>query len=408
MYRLFLLLIIAFMLLGMACSTDEDPVSSQDSDVVLYINELLSTGDPDWIEIYNPGNQIVDISGFYLYDAGSISNKTIFPQGTTVPARGFLVWNCDDIQTNFKLSSAGEQITFEDQDEKRIDQVDLPAMELGKSYGRQTDGGASWIIFDNPSPGVANGTAPANRAPVIGNISVTPETLSPTTEVVIQVEVTDADNNLSTVSIYYGTAQTFSNQADFQLNQTLYQANLGVFNDGSVIYFYIKAEDQGGLIDYSDTLSFQVGYVPPVLYVNEFLAGNSGIIQDEFGDKEDWIEIYNPGPQSVNLAGMYITDDFSKPTAWQIPDRAPDSTTIPAGGFLLFWADKETSEGILHVDIKLSGSGEAIGLFAPNGTTVIDSITFGAQTDDVSYGRYPDGSATWQLFTTPTPRASNQ
>ena len=61
----------------------------------------------------------------------------------------------------------------------------------------------------------------------------------------------------------------------------------------------------------------------------------------------------------------------------------------------------------MHVKLKLSGSGEQIGLFAPNGTTVIDSLTFGEQTTDVSYGRYPDGSDNWQTFTTPTPGTSN-
>jgi len=61
----------------------------------------------------------------------------------------------------------------------------------------------------------------------------------------------------------------------------------------------------------------------------------------------------------------------------------------------------------LHVNLKLSGSGEQIGLIAPNGTTVIDSLTFSEQEADISFGRRPDGSNNWMLFTTPTPGASN-
>ncbi|MDN5354963.1 MAG: hypothetical protein PWQ09_1719, partial [Candidatus Cloacimonadota bacterium] len=43
-----------------------------------------------------------------------------------------------------------------------------------------------------------------------------------------------------------------------------------------------------------------------------------------------------------------------------------------------------------------------------DGTTIIDSLTFGEQTSDVSYGRLPDGSDTWQFFDVPTPGESNQ
>ena len=42
----------------------------------------------------------------------------------------------------------------------------------------------------------------------------------------------------------------------------------------------------------------------------------------------------------------------------------------------------------------------------PDSTTVVDTLSFGEQTVDVSYGRYPDGSDTWQQMN-PTPGASN-
>ena len=42
-----------------------------------------------------------------------------------------------------------------------------------------------------------------------------------------------------------------------------------------------------------------------------------------------------------------------------------------------------------------------------DGVTVIDSISFGPQTTDVSYGRFPDASSNWQFFNSPTPGTSN-
>jgi hypothetical protein len=134
------------------------------------------------------------------------------------------------------------------------------------------------------------------------------------------------------------------------------------------------------------------------LFINEFMASNDSCYADEFGGYDDWIEIYNFDTVAVDIGGMYITDDLTNPTAWQIPDTSPDLTTIPPGGFLVLWADKEPEQGVLHVKLKLSGGGEQIGLFAKDGVTPIDTLTFGEQTTDVSYGRIIDGGNEWAFF----------
>ncbi len=154
-------------------------------------------------------------------------------------------------------------------------------------------------------------------------------------------------------------------------------------------------------------LLWALGASAQTLYINEFLASNDSCLADEYGEYDDWIEIYNPGPNPVDIGGMYITDDLTNPTAWQIPTTAPDSTTIPPGGFLLLWADKQPEQGVLHVKIKLSSGGEQIGLYASDGT-VIDTLTFGPQTTDISSGRYPDGTDNWMTFDNPTPRYTNR
>ena len=149
-----------------------------------------------------------------------------------------------------------------------------------------------------------------------------------------------------------------------------------------------------------------------ILFINEFMASNDYGPVDENGDHDDWIEIYNAGEEDVDIAGMYITDDLADLTAWQIPAGKSDETTIPSGGFIVLWADKEPEQGVLHVDIKLSGDGEQIGLTDVDGTTVLDSLTYGEQTTDISYGRIPDGEDTWEYFgagytSMPTPGTAN-
>ena len=52
--------------------------------------------------------------------------------------------------------------------------------------------------------------------------------------------------------------------------------------------------------------------------INEYLASNDACCTDENGDYDDFIELYNGGSASVDVGGMYITDDLADPTAYQI------------------------------------------------------------------------------------------
>ena len=146
-----------------------------------------------------------------------------------------------------------------------------------------------------------------------------------------------------------------------------------------------------------------------MLFINEFMASNNSAsgIHDPHGDYDDWIEIYNLGDTSVDMAGMYLTDDLTNPTKFHIPAGYSSQTTIPAHGFLVFWADDETAQGPLHTNFKLSASGEEIGLYDTDGVTQIDAVVFGEQTTNISYGRYPDGEENWRFFSTATPGAAN-
>ncbi len=154
-------------------------------------------------------------------------------------------------------------------------------------------------------------------------------------------------------------------------------------------------------------LSFSLTPLKAQLFINEWMAINNNVIADNFGEYDDWIEIYNAGPIDIDLANYYFSDDISDPTLWQIPDTDPTLTTVPAGGFLIIWADKDTDQGANHLDLKLSSDGEAMALFLPDGITFADQVLFGPQNSNISFGRTTDGSGLFQLFTNPTPGASN-
>jgi hypothetical protein len=147
---------------------------------------------------------------------------------------------------------------------------------------------------------------------------------------------------------------------------------------------------------------------PPVeLYINEFMASNDAAFPGPQGDYPDWIEIYNAGTEDVMLGGYYLGDDLTHPEAmYQIPDTYPDSVTVPAGGFILFYANKDEEWSVLNLNFKLSGSGEQIGLWSPE-QVILDSITYPEVPTDTSYGRYPDGTDVWYLMPDYTPGMPN-
>ena len=139
------------------------------------------------------------------------------------------------------------------------------------------------------------------------------------------------------------------------------------------------------------------------LVINELCADNDNVIQDNAGDYNDWIEIYNPTMSEILLSGKYLTDKPDNLTKWQIPS----DIIIGAGEYLLVWCDEEQEEGNLHTNFSLSANGEFIALTSSDGITIIDSISFGQQSTDVSYGRFPDATSSWQFFDSPTPGSSN-
>jgi hypothetical protein len=148
------------------------------------------------------------------------------------------------------------------------------------------------------------------------------------------------------------------------------------------------------------------GGAQPALVLNEFMAGNQHAVRDDAGDADDWIEIYNYGSVPVDVGGFYLTDDLGNATKWRFPTNQPSLTTIPGRGFLIVWADQETGEGPLHANFQLSAAGEEIGLYsAPK--VLVDSVTFGVQEADRSYGRLPDGTGPWQVLSHPSPGKPN-
>ena len=144
--------------------------------------------------------------------------------------------------------------------------------------------------------------------------------------------------------------------------------------------------------------------------VNELMALNTATILDDWGRSSDWIEIYNGEDYDIDAGVLVFFDsDSARAEPWSVPR----GTMIPAGGFILLWADGDGWKGGTHLPFRLSGSGDgfALGRIVPGSgqtpwVSTIEHVEFDQQTEDVSLGRFPDGGQ-WQILNTPTPGYSN-
>jgi hypothetical protein len=129
--------------------------------------------------------------------------------------------------------------------------------------------------------------------------------------------------------------------------------------------------------------------------INEFMASNAstaplseGELLDADGDSSDWIELYNPTAQAVDLGGWYLTDDPDELTQWQFPA----GTRIGPNAYLVVFASgKNRTSGQLHTNFKLSADGGYLALVKSDGRTIASeySPAYPAQLPNISYGLTP-------------------
>ena len=141
--------------------------------------------------------------------------------------------------------------------------------------------------------------------------------------------------------------------------------------------------------------------------INEYSAANYDSFQDNYGEYEDWIEIYNTSGANVDLNGWYLSDKATNLTKWQFPS----SFILPAGNTVLVYCSgrDEIVGANAHSNFKLTQTkgNEKIILTDLSGTTVIDSLTVFPNQKGDSRGRTTNGGNTWSVFQTPTPGANN-
>jgi hypothetical protein len=427
---------------------------------------------PDWIEIYNAGDKDVCLAGYFMSDkldkpSAMYKIPNTYPDSVTVPAHGYLVFyankdeNYSVLNLNFSLKGSGEAIGLWNSDSVFVDSLTYGQQTTDVSYGRYPDGSKKWYFMKTFTPGKANANPEKEKPKLFINefmASNDSAVAGPQGDYPDWIEIYNAGDNAVDLSGYFMSDKLNKPSAMYKIPDTypdsvtvpahgylVFYANkdenysvrnlnfslkgsgeaIGLWSPDSVFldsltYSQQKADTSYGRFpDGSSHWFFMPKFTPgkananpnpekQTLFINEFMASNDSAVAGPQGDYPDWIEIYNAGEKDVCLAGYFMSDKLKKPSAmYKIPNTYPDSVTVPAHGYLVFYANKDVGYSVLNLNFSLKGSGEAIGLWSPD-SIFVDSLTYGPQTADVSYGRYPDGSDKWYAMTEFTPGKANK
>lgn len=157
----------------------------------IYINELQSVNDttiedfemsyPDWIELYNASEAVIDLNGYGISDDSDQFFKWVFPDVEIGPGEYFLVFASgkdtvvgDELHTNFKIASSGEEIFIYAPSGVLLADVEAQSLSADQSWGRTSDGGSEWEVFSSPSPNMSNSTGVFPISLDKPNVSVAP------------------------------------------------------------------------------------------------------------------------------------------------------------------------------------------------------------------------------------------
>ncbi len=386
----------------------------------IFINELMADNEStvvddfgefdDYAELYNAGGQAVSLAGYGLTDDHTQPFRWTLPATAVLPAGGRLVVWLDatpaqgDLHAPFGLNDKGEELFLFDGAGELVDFLCFDRQGADDAWGRYTDG-SLWIGEIPASPDAENSDA---IAPSIEQVVVMRGFPAPGRDFQVTATVTENTDEIESVDLIYDAGSGFTTLSMIASGDT-WSADIPGQDLETLIDYYVIAEDVVGrtatLPSGAPAVAFQamsfVGRSP--ITINELMADNATALADEQGEYDDWIELANVSGSDFDLGGYTMSDDEGDPSQWAFPA----GTVIPAFGYLLIWADGDVDDEGLHASFKLGKDGEFLGLYGPSGGSVLDTLTFGAQTTDLSAAREADGLGDWSEGVAPTPEVHN-
>ena len=401
---------------------------STDPFVNVFVNEAQlnnvagltdEAGDHDpWVEIYNLGNETIDLAGVGLTDDENDRGRWTFPAETKIAPKGhLLVWLDGEpeegaMHASFRASSEAPSIILSYESGNEMDRMAVVAGTTPDlATGRVPDAGLRTLPLANATPAGANDPTRLVENSIetdaagyyIGDVLtasievVNHRAFGWNLDVVVDAVGPPGTVEIQRTNLFIGSGE--SRTLEFQLTVPE-AASVGAYDlESRVVAADLGAELHRG------TCSVRVYDPRPVtLVVNEIMADNETTYDDGAEQYDDWIELYNTGDQTVDLTGLYLSDNPENPSKWRIPEESLDP-----GDHLVIWCDDDAEQGFLHATFKLDADGEEVAIYERDlrNNVLIDRVVFGEMNDDVAYGRSPDGSENLMELSEATPGDPN-
>jgi hypothetical protein len=396
----------------------------------VHINEFVaaSDGSSDWIELHNTGQKPVALQGCAITTSNAFAR--IAPPLFVAPG-GFVVLFADNAaganHLRIKLPAAGGWIALLDPDGGELERVSYSTQLAGTSNGRLPDGtGPLQVLPFSATPGKSNFLAQA------GTRLRFSEVMAHSSSGLDWVEIENVSPSAIALKDYWiGVEEPNQPQARFPLRTSTVikpgQLQLAYFGGSSSTpglpsnadVFPTPLRDEGAVLTLNDPLDQILDRIEYGLQIADRSIGRVGadwallaapspgqpnggkaaldagrrLRVNEWlataGGTNEFVEIYNPGTNPVDLAGWVLTDDPS--ISGSTNNRIGSLTFINAAGFVSFHADGNPKLGANHTSFQLDRLGETIRLLDASGA-IIDNIDMSVQLVSVSEGRYPDGA----------------
>ena len=135
----------------------------------LYIDpaDPLADSQDEWVEIYNPNNQNVDLKDYVIYTGSNYSYKYIFTEGSNIEAYGYIVVTSGE--SSLALSNTGGKAKIMAPDGQVLDETSYSSAKNGLAWAKSVDGVWSW-----------SATPTQKSANVITNLPIALKTTSAT------------------------------------------------------------------------------------------------------------------------------------------------------------------------------------------------------------------------------------
>ena len=308
------------------------------------INELMfhPPGDPEeniqeeWIELYNPSESPVDLSGWQFTKGVSF----IFPEGTHISANGFLIVAANtatfrirhphydsDIVGNWdgRLSNDSETIKLTGKEGELVDQLEYatqgdwaqrtqtePEREIeGWIWANKADGeghtlekrqpivsissGMAWAVStdEGGTPGATNSSFEEDIAPIIDDVAHHPIIPRASETITITAQVSDHTDPNPTVTLVYRLDGDSPWETQPMMHDgNTYETIIGPYKDRDVIEYYIEAKGTHDLKHTWPRPSKQPGGGINLSDVDVFEQFNNALIQVD----DTYVpHVWNPG-----------------------------------------------------------------------------------------------------------------